>query len=223
MFDYQPYHQNEYSSEDGADAASADFNKVMRLSYGQDIMHQRLAFEAAGLWEQWNEDLSKTPASELPNGLTPRDKLFEQCGYLRLSHDGKLSDHETMTLENLTKEGLRETQYTIGDAEDEKRAQNSAARHDRKFDALKRAERGQSLVGVFDSISGFTRASKAMVWTMHLARRLGVKFVLGEQGRLSTLLKSPDGLKINGIRTADGVSHMADLVIVAGKPIPVYG
>jgi sarcosine oxidase/L-pipecolate oxidase len=217
VFDYQPYHENEYSTENGADAASADLNKVMRMSYGEDLMYQRLAFQAADIWREWNKDLSRTPAAELPKGLVPEDRLFENCGFLRLSADDTLSQHETTTLANLTKEGMRDTQYVIGHEEDEKRARNSVARHDLKFDALKRKQRGQNLAGVFDSTAGFVRASKACVWAMHLARKCGVKFVLGDKGRMSSLIKQEDSSKIVGIKTADGVSHLADLVVIASK------
>jgi hypothetical protein len=54
---------------------------------------------------------------------------------------------------------------------------------------------------------------------MHLARKAGVKFILGGKGRFESLLKSHDGSKIVGIKTTDGVSHPAELVVVAGKLI----
>jgi sarcosine oxidase/L-pipecolate oxidase len=107
VFDYQPYDHNKYSTSDGADAASADLNKVMRMSYGNDILSQRLAFEAAGMWKKWNDEISKMLSSHLPKGLTPEDKLFENCGFFRLSADNKLSVHEETTLKGMTMEGLR--------------------------------------------------------------------------------------------------------------------
>ncbi|KAB8293065.1 hypothetical protein EYC80_007425 [Monilinia laxa] len=214
IFDYQPYHENEYSTTNGADAASADFNKVMRMSYGSDIMYQRLAMEGVKIWNEWNEQLSKTPNSELPKGLSSDDKLWENCGFLRLSEDDVLSDHELTTLVSLTNEGLRDTQYILGNVEDENRARDSFRRFDQKFDALKRKEKGQALRGVFDSTAGFLRASKACLWAMHLARKSGVKFVIGENGRLASLIKESDG-KVVGVKTADGVSHRAELVIIA--------
>ena len=219
VFDYQPYDQNEYSTSDGADAASADLNKVIRMSYGNDILSQRLAFEAAGIWKQWNDEISKTPSSELLKGLTPEDKLFENCGFLRLSADDKLSVHEETTLKGMTAESLRDTQYIIGNAEDEARAKQHPERFDLKVDALKRRERGQNLTGVFDATAGFVRASKACVWTTHLARKAGVKFILGDKGHFESLLKSPDGSKIVGIKTTNGIFHQAELVVVAGKLI----
>jgi sarcosine oxidase/L-pipecolate oxidase len=219
VFDYQPYDQNEYSTSDGADAASADLNKVMRMSYGNDILSQRLAFEAAAIWKQWNDEISKTPSSHLPKGLRPEDRLFENCGFLRLSADDKLSAHEETTLKGMTAEGLRDTQYIISNAEDEARAKQHLESFDLKFDVLKRRERGQNLTGVFGATAGFVRASKACVWTMHLARKAGVTFILGDKGRFETLLKSSGGSKMVGIKTTDGISHPAELVVVAGKLI----
>lgn len=186
------------------------------MSYGDNIIYQRLAFEAAKIWNHWNEQLAKTSGLELPKGLSSRDKLWENCGFLRLSTDDTLSDHETTTLESLTAEGLRDTQYIIGNVEDEKRAQDGSRRFDKKFDALKRKERGQPLGGVFDSTAGFLRASKACLWVMHLARIAGVKFIFGDKGGLASLIKKDDG-QVVGIQTTDGILHPAELVIVAGK------
>lgn len=214
VFDYQPYEQNAYSTTDGADAASADLNKVMRLSYGEEVLYQRLAFEALPIWEAWNRELAATPTHKLPKGLKQGDNIWNNCGFLRLSADGKLSEHEKSTLANLTADGLRDTQYIIGDPRDEARAKANGWH--RKFDALKRKERGQNLVGVLDTTAGFVEASKACLWTLYLARKAGVKFVLGnEVGRVDCFLKERG--RTVGIKTADGLEHKADLVILAGK------
>ncbi|RFU29745.1 hypothetical protein B7463_g6601, partial [Scytalidium lignicola] len=212
IFDYQPYDENAYSTADGADAASADFNKVMRLSYGEEVLYQRLAFEGLTTWNAWNQELAATPEHELPKGLKPGNKVWNNCGFLRLSADEKLSDHEKSTLANLTADGLRETQYIIGDPRDEARAKVKG--WDKKFDAFKRKDRGQSLVGVLDTTAGFVEASKACLWALHLVRKAGVKCVLGnEVGRFASFLK--DKGRTVGLKTADGLEHKADLVVLA--------
>lgn len=213
VFDYQPYEENAYSTTEGADAASADYNKVMRMSYGEEVLYQRLAFEGLKTWEAWNQALATTPTHALPKGLKEGDQIWNNCGFLRLSADGKLSDHEKSTLANLTAQGLRDTQYIIGNTKDEERARTKGWH--KKFDAMKRKERGQSLVGVLDTTAGFVDASKACTWVLHLARNAGVKFVLGnEVGRFEALVKE-NGRTV-GLRTADGLKHKADLVIIAG-------
>jgi sarcosine oxidase/L-pipecolate oxidase len=188
----------------------------MRLSYGEDVLYQRLAFDGLATWEAWNRELAATPTHKLPKGLKQGDKIWNNCGFLRLSADGKLSQHEKSTLANLTADGLRDTQYIIGDPCDEARAK--AKGWDKKFDALKRKARGQNLVGVLDTTAGFVEASKACLWTLYLARRAGVKFVLGnEVGRFESFIK--EKARTVGLRTADGLEHRAELVILAGKMI----
>jgi sarcosine oxidase/L-pipecolate oxidase len=216
VFDYQPYEENAYLTTDGADAASADLSKVMRLSYGDEVLYQRLAFDGLTTWDAWNRELATTPTHKLPQGLKQGDRIWNNCGFLRLSADGKLSEHETSTLANLTADGLRDTQYVIGDPWDDARAKANG--WDKKFDALKRKERGQDLVGVLDTTAGFVEASKACLWTLYLARKAGVKFVLGNVvGRFDSFLK--EKARTVGLKTADGLEHKAELVILAGKTI----
>lgn len=50
-----------------------------------------------------------------------------------------------------------------------------------------------------------------------------MKFVLGErQGKIERFITEQNGSdkKVKGIRTADGLSHFGDLVIVAGEICP---
>ncbi|KAI0894722.1 FAD dependent oxidoreductase [Annulohypoxylon nitens] len=217
VFDKQPYADNAYSTTDGADAASADFNKVMRMSYGDEIEYQRLAFEGLKTWDAWNDEIRSSKPEDLPHGLKPTDLIWNNCGFLRMSIDGKLSAHEHATLEGMTREGLRETQFMIGDTEDEKRAKTHfrPGEWEKKSDPFGRKKQGKDLVGVFDSTAGFVEASKACIWAMHLCRRNGVRFVLGEkEGQVSTFIKDGSGRTI-GIRTASGAEHRSELVILA--------
>ncbi|KAH8800255.1 FAD dependent oxidoreductase [Xylogone sp. PMI_703] len=212
IFDYQPYDENAYSTTDGADAASADLNKVMRLSYGEEVLYQRLAFDGLTTWNAWNEELAATPARDLPKGFRPGDKVWDNCGFLRLSTDRNLSAHERSTLASLTADGLRDTQYIIGDPRDEERAKSKG--WDKKFDPFKRKERGRNLVGVLDTTAGFVEASKTCLWALHLVRKAGVKCVLGKEvGRCISFLKEKE--RTVGIKTADGLDHSAELVVLA--------
>ena len=78
IFDRQPYTYNAYSTSDGADAASADINKAMRISYGKELLNQKLAFEAIDIWNEWNETIAKSTAEDLPKGICPEDKVWNQ-------------------------------------------------------------------------------------------------------------------------------------------------
>lgn len=219
VFDKQPYDKNAYSTADGADAASADLNKVMRMSYGEEIGYQRLAWEAIQLWNVWNKQISSSAPQDLPVGLRPSDKLWDNCGFLRMSTDGGLSPFEQSTLRNITREGLRSTQFVIGDKDDEKRAPFYFKKGEwqKKRDPFHRRSKGESMAGVFDTTAGYVDASKACVWVMHLCRQFGVRFVLDEnEGQVSSFLKSATGNKTVGIRTEAGKEHRSDFLILAG-------
>ena len=55
--------------------------------------YEELAIEARDEWLQWNEDISKSKLSDLPDSLTPEDKLLDICGLFHLA-DGKHQLHE---------------------------------------------------------------------------------------------------------------------------------
>lgn len=92
------------------DSASADLNKIMRLSYGTEIDYQRLAFEAGEIWKTWNEEIASA-SDDLPKGLKSSDKLWYSTGMLRMSATKEYDEFELRTLENMEKEGLRGMQF----------------------------------------------------------------------------------------------------------------
>ncbi|KAI0173540.1 FAD dependent oxidoreductase [Hypoxylon sp. FL1284] len=217
VFDKQPYADNAYSTAAGADAASADFNKCMRMSYGDEIEYQRLAFDGIEVWNAWNAEIRASSPESLPRGLAPTDLIWNNCGFLRMSIDGQLSAIERATLANMTREGLRHTQFVLGDPADEERARARFPKGEweRKSDPFNRRRQGKDLVGVFDSTAGFVEASKACIWVSHLCRRNGVKFVLGERdGQVTTFIKDASG-KTVGMRTKSGAEHHSKLLILA--------
>ena len=62
--------------------------------------------------------------------------------------------------------------------------------------------------------------TQACVYARFLCQQAGVKFVLGEpEGKIETLICEQQGSKrkVTGIKTCDGQSHSADLVVVACK------
>lgn len=119
VFDRQDYESNKYSHDSGADGASADINKIVRFSYGDEIEYQRLAFEASGLWEQWNRQLQEADDEELPSGLQRGERLWWNCGMLRLSATGEYGQHEMDTLKSMGEDGLREKQFECGNPDGE--------------------------------------------------------------------------------------------------------
>lgn len=208
IFDKQPYHQNGYSFSAGCDAASADENKILRASYGSGKLYQDMAFEAMSHWEAWNREVNS--ATDLPITLSQKDKLWDNCGFLRLgSH---YDNHEAETQSNFPTD-IKHTQYRITDSQRLLDAIDAGIPKS-KLDPFGRTDRGLHTDGILDMTAGFVLASKACTYALYLCRKAGVHFHLGpEEGQFVSYLKNED--RVMGIITADGKAHPATLVIVA--------
>ncbi|RDW84777.1 FAD dependent oxidoreductase-4 [Coleophoma cylindrospora] len=221
VFDYQPYDVNEYNPEKGCDSASSDVNKIYRCSYGNEVEYQDLAFSGRPTWLEWNQMIASTPASELPNGLTPDSKLFVPCGWLRFSKESELSQYDQDCLVELEKAGLRHWQHVLGNKEDmqrlkEKDIKQPEDKWDAKLDLHRSFQQGK-LAAFLDTSAGFTYADKSCIWARHLCQKAGVRFVLGTKGKLDELIieGTGDAKQVKGLKTADGVEHYMDVTIIA--------
>src|ERR1700712_3895163 len=86
VLDMQDTATASYDPSAGIDSASADLNKIIRFSYGSEVEYQRLATEAAKLWDEWNDQIGATPDDELPERLRGGGgKLWWNVGFLRMS------------------------------------------------------------------------------------------------------------------------------------------
>lgn len=213
LFDKQPYHENAYAFDAGCDAASADENKILRASYGSGKLYQDMAFTAMHEWDIWNNEIAAANEADLPHGLTPEDKLWENCGFLRVGN--AYDSHEQLTQDNFPPE-IKDTQYRVSSAQSKQDAL-AAGIPASKLDPFRRNERGLPLDGVLDMTAGFVLASKACTYALHLCRLSGINLHLGAGiGEFSSLVTDPyNSIKTTGIRTKDGQSHPASLVIVA--------
>lgn len=209
VFDRDDLENTSYSVASGCSGASADENKVVRASYGEAKLYEDLAFKAVDEWNRWNDDIAKSQTH--PRGLTQQDRVWYNCGFLRAS-EGGLDSHEQST-QNSLPQHLRWTQYRVSDDQrinDAIKDNVAAAR----LDPWERKKRGLPYDGILDMTGGFVRASLSCSWALHRCRELGVKFVLGEPGKVAELLYNSD--KVVGLKTEEGNSYLADLVVVAG-------
>lgn len=200
---------------DKIDSASADINKIIRFSYGSEIEYQRLASDAAVVWEEWNKQIFETRSEDLPPGLRDGErKLWWNVGMLRMVPSGEgYGEHEMHTLKNMEKEGIRDKQFMNDNPDDVERAKERGWTH--KLDPCDRQRRFGVHKAVLDSSAGFVLAYKSCAWARYLAEKAGVKFILGaEKGMVLRVEDDADGKPI--VTTADDQSHKADLVIVAG-------
>lgn len=217
VYDYQPYDQNAYSPFDGCDAASADVNKIYRCSYGDETEYQDLAFSGRPIWLEWNAAIASTPADKLPRGLTPSTKLFEDCGFMRISSDAVMSDYDKHCISELEKVGLKHHQHVLTDVEDMERLWGKEGNWRPKVAAFAAFTEGKR-DGFMDTSAGLTYADKSCTWARYLCEKAGVKFVLGPlKGKFDQLVvdTSTGGKVVRGLKTADGKTHPADVVIAA--------
>ena len=206
IFDSEPYDIKGYEK---SGAASSDANKIIRAAYGSQKLYEKLAFEALDVWESWNDAISTSPS--LPAGISSTDRVWENCGFLRTCDSDGLDAQEMKTQESFA-EHLKGTQFRIT-SEDRKRDAVIQGITTAKFDPFNRMSRGLRTDGILDATGGFVAASKSCAWVLHLCRQMGVKTKLGPEYAFREYLR--DGKAVTGIRTRNGSSHSAAMVIVA--------
>ncbi|KAM6510820.1 hypothetical protein FSOLCH5_011265 [Fusarium solani] len=103
IFDRCAFDKNGYDPSRGCDGASADINKVFRMAYAERTDYQDLAIEARDFWLSWNKAITETKVSDLPEGLTPEDKLFYICGSYFLAEGPELRDYYADSLKTMEK------------------------------------------------------------------------------------------------------------------------
>jgi sarcosine oxidase/L-pipecolate oxidase len=182
---------------------------------------------------------------DLPPGMTSQDRIYVNCGLYHIGDysatatatatatggGNGLSAFEKLSIENLGKVGLGKTQYMLDDRAEVERARadgygngvdpfrltgsgrDIVSETNPGADAGTQSESGYS--GYLDMIGGFVYADKACRFALHMAQRLGVKFVLDKQAGLFVRFVDGKQGKVVGIETADGQSHFAHTTVVA--------
>lgn len=213
VFDKQPYADSQYSYFKGADAASADINKIVRSAYGGVSIYQDLTLEAIEGWKEWNEELASGKTE--PPGLGRDDRVFLNNGNLIMTDADQLPPFDQATVDSMVAAGHPDTQLVTSDPRHCRVAESKGLGF--AIDPFRRQARGKPNVAVIDSTGGTAVADKACRFALHKARTLGVKFVLGPKcGSFERLCYADtDSSKVTGIRTHDGVVHTAALTLVA--------
>ena len=58
---------------------------------------------ARDFWLSWNKEIAESNLSQLPDGLTPEDKLFYICGSYFLAEGPELPDYYADSLRTMEK------------------------------------------------------------------------------------------------------------------------
>ncbi|QKX54296.1 uncharacterized protein TRUGW13939_01381 [Talaromyces rugulosus] len=222
IYDRCPFDKNFYNPSNGCDGASADINKVFRMAYADNVEYQQLAIEARDIWQEWTDKVMRSSAAELPDGLTPEDKLLHVCGSYFLGEGTVLPDYykESLAMMEKTAPEFRKMQFLkVGkdNAAEEERLRKISEKWLEKYHIIDGINKGNTN-GFIDIQGGITIADKACVYARFLCEQAGIKFVLGDpQGKLSNLIIEENGAqkRVKGIKTYDGLFHFGDLVIVA--------
>jgi sarcosine oxidase / L-pipecolate oxidase len=184
-----------------------DINKIIRAAYGSQVEYQELALNAITHWKRWNEQVKQ--GTTLPPELTTKDVLFINNGSLTMTSDESLPQFEKDTMENMSKAGLAKTQVLLTNPSDVRHATANG------FGFAVNPFYRTNNFGVLDIQGGFVYADKACWFALHKAKTLGVQVILGgAKGTFSNFLGNATS-RITGVRTADDVSHSAELVIMA--------
>lgn len=149
----------------------------------------------------------------LPPGMNRNDRLYVNCGNYYVGDEGP-NPFEQKSIANLTKAGLGHTQYLLDDPKHVERAEADGFGHG--TDPFRLSKDGKGHQGHLDTMGGFVYADKACRYALHFAQELGVRFVLDKQkGHLDHFYEPDGSTNVQGIITADGAIHKADLTIVA--------
>jgi len=186
-------------------------NKIIRTAYGSQVEYQEMGFEAIEAWKEWNAELAS--GKNLPPAMNSSDRVFINCGSLSITDSEELHPFDLATIETMESQGHKDTQLITNDprhvAIADSRGQKGTC------DPFHRNRRGKSVLGVLDSPGGVTIADKACRFALHKARQFGARFVLDPvAGAFESLIISSSG-KVQGIKTKDGKSHLAELTIMA--------
>ncbi|KAL3471865.1 FAD dependent oxidoreductase [Aspergillus californicus] len=219
VFDRSQYDQNGYDpAADDVQAASVDHNKIFRASYGTQLHYQRLAIESRKAWVAEDEKRGFPENDRWDDG-----RIFVSSGMLRVQPSDALSALEQETLTNMERDGIRDTQFIKGDAEDRRRAESMGWKDKLLEFEIPGSSPASSYEAVLDSLAGFVRCSDACAYYLKVAKEKGVEFRFGpEEGAVGGLVKSSltaqvekEKAKITGLKTKDGQTHHADVVVVA--------
>ena len=77
------------------------------------LSYQDLAIQARDYWLAWDKAVTESDGSNLPEGLTPEDKLFYVCGQYFLAEGPELRDYyvESLTTMEKTAPEVRKMQF----------------------------------------------------------------------------------------------------------------
>lgn len=142
---------------------------------------------------------------------------------LRVQPTEDLGALEKETLANMECAGLRDTQFVESDPADCERAASLGWASKLLQFEIPDAPAHATYEAVLDSLAGFTKCSEACAHFQKIAAAKGVEFRFGShEGAFDSFIEDTSSTSTTqkravGLRTRDGVSHKADVVVIAGS------
>ncbi|KAJ4251820.1 hypothetical protein NW762_011117 [Fusarium torreyae] len=159
IFDRCAFDKNHYNPSKGCDGASADINKVFRMAYAHRTDYQDLAIVARDFWLSWNKDIAESNLSQLPDGLTPDDKLFYICGSHFLAEGPELPGYYADSLRTMEETAPEFREMQFGNPDDEKRLADIGRKWVEKYHTTDKINGGNTN-GFMDIQGGITIVDK---------------------------------------------------------------
>jgi sarcosine oxidase / L-pipecolate oxidase len=176
--------------------ASVDSSRLVRADYGPDGFFTDLALRAIAGWHDWNVAAA---AAGFP-------LLYHAAGVLFL-RDGCVDDgYEGASLAQMAARNMLVRRLGGVDVPPTRAVPGWAG-----------ADPDAYSDGYLQPYAGWANARATVEYMAHVARGLGVRLVTGDDaGRVVAYL--PSAGAVGGVRTADGLAHVADRVVVAAGP-----
>lgn len=187
-------------------SASNDLNKIIRAEYGighaEDDFYTELALRAVEFWKA-------------PDDVGGWRSCYSEVGYLRVASSATKSGAVQKDLEYFTKPREPANYDSLWFPDDSFQAVQTPHDIHTAAPQVKNVNFDKQWRGYLNKHGGYALASQAIRLAYRRCLYLGVKFVLGEDGHITSLVtESPQSQSVTGVRAASGTVHTHP----SGKP-----
>lgn len=177
------------------DAASTDISKAVRMDYGNQSLYLRLMLEALPLWDAWNKE--RATQGQIP--------VYHETGVLIFGRHGQFSQYEQESIRLIREAGYGHVLQTFDNPQS----------IIKRFPYFKDAVANGYDTAYLNTRGGWCNSSEAIKHVYQKCLDLGVQFMLGPEAGTFDKLEMESGNKVVGIRTKNGLVHLADKVVLA--------
>ncbi|KIW16107.1 hypothetical protein PV08_06158 [Exophiala spinifera] len=180
-------------------AASNDLNKIIRAEYGvghaEDDFYTELALRAVEAWKA-------------PDDVGGWRSCYNEVGYFRVASSARKLGAVQRDMDYFTKQRTPTNSDNLWFPDNSFQAIQSPRDIHAAAPQLKNVDFGKQWRGYLNKHGGYALASQAIQLAHRRCVYLGVKFVLGEDGHITSLVTdSMRSQSVTGVRAASGAVH----------------